>query len=165
MRYRIFIGAVAIAGASIGAASSSTVAVATEDVDTVVLDGSRNPGVGLKSTLVLTLDDPAPASQVERDAIETFGNVEEMSESRGTLRLSAPPLGSANQLRFVSTTHRTPGYYPIYCDSSYSFADANGRFSIQRQCGSRLVPWGYRLSAEVQSICVDYTVNERGLDW
>ena len=57
------------------------------------------------------------------------------------------------------------GYYPIYCNSYDAFADANGRYTIQRACASTSAPWGYRFSAQVQSICVPYTVNERGMKW
>lgn len=143
-------------------------AVATAEdratVDRVVLGGPSQSGGTPSSSLALEFDTPAGAKAVERDLETAFGPLEDVDVDGDTLRarLRATKIPTST---LTSANARTPGYHAIHCNSSYSFSDADGRFSVQRRCGSTLVPWGYKFSATLQSICVDYTVDETGLRW
>lgn len=137
-----------------------------EGVDTVVLNASSSVDARLTSYLTLEFDDPAPAKKIEAELENSFGPLDMRVSPRG-LHVSLRLLSNAQPVakHDPSDANSAKAFYPIFCDGSNSFIDSNGTFSIQRACGSRLVPWGWRMSAAVRSICVNYTVDESGLRW
>lgn len=134
----------------------------------VVLDLDEKTGSSPTSEVILELDQPSSEAAIKVELARAFDGAQEITTSSGTLHMVLPDPSietSTKSEQSDSAAARTPGYHAIYCNSSYAFVDADGRFSVQRQCGSRLVPWGYRFSSALQSICVNYTVDESGMRW
>lgn len=63
--------------------------------------------------------------------------------------------------RESATTYRS-----IYCDRYYKFKDAFGVFTVQRACGTRAAPWGFRWKSWVGDEMYGGIIDaEMGLDW
>lgn len=52
----------------------------------------------------------------------------------------------------------------VRCGQSYGWSDANGYFTYQHGCGTTTAPWGFKISATVQSI-ITSLVAEAGMEW
>jgi hypothetical protein len=144
-------------------------AIAAEDgqVTTFVVEGRF-------SDLTLTFESMTPVADIESDLapmIEPGTTAEHGDEARAegntesTAPIEAPSdHGAANTADARQVVLANPEGATIRCDSYYQFPDENGVYTIQRACRSQSAPWGYRLSAYVQSIVVG-NVHELGMDW
>jgi len=146
-------------------------------VDMVVLEAPASVAGVPTSQLILQLDDPAATDALEAELEDTFGPLD-VTRDAGTLHAIVPGTAVEVSPGAVATAPAAPGegdvgapdtllagYYPIYCNSSHRFTDSNGTYSVQRACGSKLAPWGFRFSTAIQAICVSYTVDEHGMKW
>ncbi|RZT62345.1 hypothetical protein EV140_0867 [Microcella alkaliphila] len=98
---------------------------------------------GTSSTLTIEFDEPVSPDVAEAIALELSEEPAiEATSSRGTP--SAPVV--------------------IYCNSYHSWSDSNGRFTLQRACGSTSAPWGFKLSASTAATVVG-NVHEAGMMW
>jgi hypothetical protein len=62
----------------------------------------------------------------------------------------------------ASTSH--DGYERLPCNSSKTFGDAYGTYSVQKACGKSTAPWGWKMTSAWQSHVVG-TVSESGMAW
>lgn len=165
----------------------TTATAADGPVDVVVLEAPAMAAGTPTSDLTLELDNPAAADDIEAELEATFGPLVDTSTYAGTMRATvatpsivvvspmAPTDASAEEVAAAAAEEiasrdddpsgGTSSYHPIFCDSYDAFYDSNGRYTIQRRCGSPSAPWSYRFSDQLQAICVPYTVDERGMKW
>jgi hypothetical protein len=151
----------AIVTALAGTAMSISAAAATpqDAIDTVVVDGRD-------SDLTLEFDVPVSSAEAREIVTDLPGDesyVFAMNETT-MIATSTDPAPSAEK-NGIGSSASASAIQQIYCGQSYGFGDSNGYYTVQRQCGVKLAPWGYRLSASAQSICVPGTVTESGMNW
>lgn len=133
-------------------------------VDKVVLQSGDN------SVAIITFDASASIDEAVSGLDPTF-DWTDAEFSAGTLTLidqkavTIDPRLAASWVDSISLSNTASSpYTQIYCDRSYAFADQNGRFTLQRQCGIGKAPWGYTLSSNLQSIAAS-PVRESGMSW
>jgi len=134
----------AIASNSISYASPSAASTSGDGqgVDTIVIQQRSHAEYG--STMQIRLNSPISRQKA--------------TEIRRALETS---VGQSNAVAPMTTGSGT-----IWCNGHYWWADNNGRFDIERGCGSSNAPWGLRLSAYAQSIVGGSGyVQELGMDW
>lgn len=145
-------------------------------VDIVVLEAPAVADEAPTGDLTLQLDNPAAADAIEAELEATFGPLETSTDA-GTLHATVPAAATVEEVVPMADpgdptteegeeldTERSYGH-PIYCGHEYTFFSPHGRYTLRRRCGSHQGPWSWRMSPEMQAICVPYTVDERGMKW
>jgi hypothetical protein len=75
--------------------------------------------------------------------------------------------GSQGLRMVIPNVTQPPGggsWYPLHCYQSYTGTDSDGTLTLQNNCLVSIVPWGYKLSAYLQSVAISY-VAESGMSW
>lgn len=177
------ISAVLIGAASVGSAQAADVPVdgigpATDPQDDVVVIEIEDDEQATKSSLVLNVDDLAPAEQTAvADQVEKIlpGDAKAENAKAGVvqhrLELDATAdavfdidVGSASGIELTEAVAVAAAPY-VTCGDDRTVFDERIWFNVQNACTQNSAPWTVKLQPSVREIIVSPAVVERGMNW